>query len=122
MQNQECVDFIASVPTVWDETIALDGKLGEYAVIARRKGDTWYIGAITNWEARTVEIEIPRFARNDSNVIIYCDGVNAERNAEDYRIIKDIREFRNNRDDEDFRDNKITIELKSGGGAVVIIQ
>ena len=122
MQNQECVDFIASVPTVWDETIALDGKLGEYAVIARRKGDTWYIGAITNWEARTVEIEIPRFARYDSSIIIYCDGVNAERNAEDYRIIKDIREFRDNRDDEDFRDNKITIELKSGGGAVVIIQ
>ena len=58
MQNPECVEFIANVPTVWDETVALDGKLGEYAVIARRKGDTWYIGAITNWEARTVEIDL----------------------------------------------------------------
>ena len=109
MQNQECVDFIASVPTVWDETIALDGKLGEYAVIARRKGDTWYIGAITNWEARTVEIEIPRFARNDSSVIIYCDGVNANRNAEDYKITE-----------KKITDNRIKIEMKSGGGAVII--
>ena len=109
MQNQESVDLIASVPTVWDETIALDGKLGEYAVIARRSGETWYIGAITNWEARTVEIEIPRFARNDSSVIIYCDGVNANRNAEDYKITE-----------KKITDNRIKIEMKSGGGAVII--
>ena len=111
MQNQECVDFIAKVPTVWDETVALDGKLGEYAVIARRSGETWYIGAITNWEARTVEIEIPRFARNDSGVIVYQDGINANRNAEDYQII-----------DKEIKDNRIKIEMKSGGGAVIIIK
>ena len=111
MQNQECVDFIASVPTVWDETVALDGKLGEYAVIARRSGDTWYIGAITNWEARTLEIEIPRSARNDRSVIVYQDGVNANRNAEDYRII-----------DKEIKDNRVKIEMKSGGGAVIIVK
>ena len=110
MQNQECVDFIASVPTVWDETIALDGKLGEYAVIARRKGDTWYIGAITNWNARTIKIEIPRFARNDSAAIVYCDGVNANRNAEDYRI-----------DRVSGTDGIIKVELASGGGVVIIV-
>lgn len=110
MQNQECVDFIAKVPTVWDETIALDGKLGEYAVIARRSGETWYIGAITNWEAREIEIEIPRSARNDSGVIVYQDGINANRNAEDYQII-----------DKEIKDNRIKIEMKSGGGAVIII-
>ncbi len=113
MQNQECVDFIASVPTVWDETIALDGKLGEYAVIARRSGDTWYIGAITNWEARDIEIDlsrIGRISRIGRMGRIYRDGVNANRNAEDYRIdrISGI-------------DGIIRIELASGGGAVIIV-
>ena len=110
MQNQECVDFIATVPTVWDETVALDGKLGEYAVIARRKGDTWYIGAITNWEARTVEIDLSRIDWTNRTNRIYMDGVNANRNAEDYQII-----------DKEIKDNRIKIEMKSGGGAVIII-
>ena len=114
MQNPECVEFIASVPTVLDETVALDGKLGEYAVIARRKGDTWYIGAITNWETRTIEIdlnslEIPRSARND--MMIYKDGVNANRNAEDYKIEKITG-----------NDGIIKIELASGGGAVIVLK
>jgi len=113
MQNQECVDFIANVPTVWDETIALDGKLGEYAVIARRSWDTWYIGAITNWKARDIEIDlsrIGRISRIGGMGRIYRDGVNANRNAEDYRIdrISGI-------------DGIIRIELASGGGAVIIV-
>ena len=114
MQNQECVDFIASVPTVWDETVAIDGKLGEYAVIARRSGDEWYIGAITNWEARTLEIDLSRINRTDrtnKTYRIYMDGVNANRNAEDYQII-----------DKEIKDNRIKIEMKSGGGAVIILE
>ena len=117
MQNQECVDFIASVPTVWDETVALDGKLGEYAVIARRKGDTWYIGAITNWEARTVEIDLSKIDttdktdRTNKTYRIYMDGINANRNAEDYQII-----------DKEIKDNRISIEMKSGGGTVIIVK
>lgn len=111
MQNPECVEFIANVPTVWDETVALDGKLGEYAVIARRKGDTWYIGAITNWEARSVEIDLNKIGVNASNCKAYIDGINANRNAEDFRIT-----------DQKIDDNKIVIEMKSGGGAVIIIR
>ncbi len=111
MQNQECVDFISDVPTVWDETVALDGRLGEYSVIARRKGDTWYVGAITNWEARTVEIDLNRIGRISGSGKIYCDGVNAGRNAEDYQII-----------DEKITDNILKIELASGGGAVIILK
>jgi len=111
MQNPECVEFIANVPTVWNETVALDGKLGEYAVIARRKGDTWYIGAITNWEARTVEIDLNKIGVNSSNCKAYIDGINANRNAEDFRIT-----------DQKIDDNRIVIEMKSGGGAVIIIR
>ena len=111
IQNQECVDFIASVPTVWDETVALDGKLGEYSVIARRKGDTWYIGAITNWKARSIEIDLNRIGRINGMSRIYQDGVNANRNAEDYQII-----------DKEIKDNRLKIELASGGGAVIILK
>ncbi len=113
MQNQECVDFIAKVPTVWDETVALDGKLGEYAVIARRSGETWYIGAITNWKERTVEIDLSKLDRtNGTNRTskIYMDGVNANRFAKDYKIIE-----------KEIKDNKIVMEMKSGGGTVIIL-
>jgi alpha-glucosidase len=51
-KEQESTDFIAAVPTTFDETVALDGKVGEYVAIARRKGSTWHIGAMTNWDAR----------------------------------------------------------------------
>ena len=52
MQNQECTDFIAQIPTTFDETVALDGQLGEYLVIARKKGDVWYVAAMTDWTPR----------------------------------------------------------------------
>ena len=49
MKEQECTDFIAKVPTVFDETVALDGEVGEYLTLARRKGDVWYIASMTDW-------------------------------------------------------------------------
>ena len=51
------LDFMRSVPTVWDETRGLDGRIGEWAAVARRSGETWYVGAITDWTAR--ELDIP---------------------------------------------------------------
>ena len=110
MQNQECVDFIASVPTVWDETVALDGELGEYAVIARRSGDKWYIGAITNWEGRTIDIDLNKIGVKASKCRAYIDGINANRFAKDYKIL-----------DKEIKDNRVKIEMKSGGGAVIIL-
>ena len=58
MQEPECTDFIASIPTEWDETVALDGKIAEYVVIARRSGSTWYIGALGNWDARDLTVDL----------------------------------------------------------------
>lgn len=140
MKNQECVDFIASVPTVWDETVALDGKLGEYAVIARRKGDTWYIGAITNWEPRTITIDLKKINAKSDKLTAYIDGENADREATEYTLIKDISELnavnRNttsktnvmiNADNrmgkgDKKKNNIININMKSGGGAVIILK
>ena len=84
-REQECTDFIAAVPTVWDETVALDGKVGEYVVIARRKGDVWYIGGLTDWEKRTIEINLDVLGGGNWNVELFTDGVNVGRNAKDYK-------------------------------------
>lgn len=82
--EQECTDFIASVPTIWDETRVLDAKMGEYIVTARRKGDRWYIGGITNITPRDMDIDIS-FLPEGTQLDIFTDGVNAHRNARDYR-------------------------------------
>ena len=81
----ECTEFIASVPTVWDETVALDGKVGEYVLIARRKGDVWYIGGLTDWKKRTIEINLDVLGGGNWNVELFTDGVNVGRNAKDYK-------------------------------------
>lgn len=85
MENPECLDFIAKIPTTWDETVALDGKVGEYVVVARRKGDEWYVGAITNWDARDLEIDLSRLNAAGRSAIVFADGANAARSAKDYR-------------------------------------
>ena len=79
-----CTDFIAQVPTVWDETVVLMGKIGEYIVTARRSGETWYIGGITNWNARNVEIPTAFLGQGNWKMISFVDGKNAHRRASDY--------------------------------------
>ena len=84
LQEAECTHFIASIPTVWDETRILDGRLGEYIVTARRKGSTWYIGAITDWNPRDLKIDLS-FLGGERSAELFRDGVNADRKASDYR-------------------------------------
>lgn len=99
-REQECTDFISSIPTVWDETVVLDGKIGEYIVTARRKDNEWYIGGVTNWTPRELEIDFtPLELGGDRKMEIFTDGVNAHRNGNDYR--------------------KETIFLKNGGSLKV---
>ncbi len=84
-KEQECTDFIAAIPTVWDETIVLDGKLGEYIVTARRKGDDWYIGGITNWTPRELTVDLARLnIPQGATMTLFSDGTNAHRNGNDY--------------------------------------
>ena len=83
--EEECTSLIASIPTVWDETIALQGKIAEYVVIARRSGSKWYVGALGNWDARDLEIDLSRLGIGTKQGEAYVDGVNAHRAASDYR-------------------------------------
>ena len=110
MKNPESVQLISEIPTVWDETVALDGRLGEYAVIARRSGEKWYIGAITNWDEREIEIDFSKLGIKTNKCKAYIDGINANRNASDYKIIE-----------KEVKDNKMVVKMKKGGGAVLLV-
>ena len=82
MEELECTAFIASVPTVWDETLVLDGRIGEFIITARRSGSKWYIAAMTDWSERDVTIDLPAPATSGT---LWHDGVNADRSARDYK-------------------------------------
>ncbi len=84
--------FVAGIPTVWDETRVLQGEVGEYIVTARRKGNTWYVGGITNWTERDVEIDFEELQSDSAtqplsySVTLYTDGINAHRKGSDYKL------------------------------------
>ena len=85
-REPESTAFIAATPTVWDETRVIDGKMGEYIVTARRSGNEWWIGGITDWNPRDISIDlsfIPGF--ETSSVEMMTDGVNAHRNGRDFK-------------------------------------
>ena len=86
LREAECTEFIAAIPTVWDETRILGGRMGEYIVTARRSGDTWYVGAITDWTPRDVEVDLaPLGIGGTVEATIFRDGANADRKASDYK-------------------------------------
>ncbi len=83
-KEPESLAFLSAVPTVWDETVVLSAKVGEYIVTARRSGKEWYVGAITNWTARDLEIDLSWLGRGPFMADIYRDGPNADRAGVDY--------------------------------------
>ena len=85
-KEPECTEFIAKIPTVWDQTVAIDGKVGEYCVIARRAGDVWYVGGMTNWDERELELDLSFLGNGNYKVTEYVDGVNANKIARDFRL------------------------------------
>ena len=85
LQESECTEYIASVPVIWDETKVLDAKVGEYVVVARRKGDKWFVGAITNADGRTVEVSLDFLKDGEHTLTSFADGINADRQAMDYK-------------------------------------
>ncbi len=111
MAEQECTDFIAAIPTVWDETLALDGKVAEYVVMARRKGNTWYVGAMAGWDGREMEIDLGFLPEGEYSMTVFRDGVNAHRIASDYKkVTMDVPS-----------DRKMKIKMAPGGGWAAVI-
>ena len=82
----DCRDFITGVPVNWDETRVLAAEAGQYIVMAKRKGDKWYVGGITNETKREVEVTLSVLPEGkDMKMTSFVDGVNANRMAMDYR-------------------------------------
>ena len=78
MKEQETVDFITDIPTVWDETRILQGALGKFIVTARRSGDKWYVGGLTDWSERDLSLDLSNLVKGQHNAVLYRDGINAE--------------------------------------------
>lgn len=111
MREEECTKFIASVPVVWDETRGIEGKVGEYITIARRSGDVWYVGAMTGWDARTLEIDLGFLPDGSYSVEMFRDGINADRAACDYR--REVLDLPS--------DRRLHAKMAPGGGFVARI-
>ena len=109
LKEDECTQFIASVPTTWDETVVLDGKVGEYLVIARKKGFKWYIGAITNWEERDLVLDLTPLNGSAKSGHIFRDGPNANRVGKDY-VSEQVQVM----------GNTVKVHLAKGGGMVMV--
>ncbi|MBS3772325.1 MAG: glycoside hydrolase family 97 catalytic domain-containing protein, partial [Bacteroidales bacterium] len=84
-KEKECTDFISNVPVVWNDTKVLEGEIGEYLIVARKKDDIWYVGAMTNWNERSLEVDLSFLDSGDYKVELFRDGINADRHAEDYK-------------------------------------
>ncbi|GAA3775649.1 glycoside hydrolase family 97 protein [Flavobacterium ginsengiterrae] len=113
MKEQESTDFIAKVPTTFDETVALDGEVGKFVSIARKKGNTWYLGAITNWDSRDITIDFSFLEKGKKfQAEVFSDGLNADKAAVDYK--REIITVDSN--------SKIKYRLANGGGLAMIIR
>lgn len=88
LREPEAMEFLAPVPSVWDDTVVLDAKIGEYVAVARRHGSDWYAGAMTNWTGRELEMRFAFLPEGNFVMTSYEDGVNADRAGHDYRMKK----------------------------------
>lgn len=106
------LEFLKNVPTTWDETIALDGKVGDYLVMARKKGDTWYVAGMTDWDARDINIDFSFLGKGKYKAQIFQDGINADRIGNDYVKLEKTIEG----------NSRQVFKLAPGGGFVIKLE
>jgi alpha-glucosidase len=113
MKEQQSTDFIAKIPTTFDETVSLNGEVGKFVTIVRRKANIWYLGSITNWDSREITIDFSFLEKGKKfEAEIFSDGLNADKAANDYKretVTVDST-------------TKLTYRLASGGGLAMIIK
>lgn len=105
-REPECTEYIAGIPTVWNRTEVINGKVGEYITIARQKDGVWYVGGMTNWDARDMELDFSFLGDGSYEIELFRDGVNADKVASDFK--KEIISIPANR--------KLMVHLAPGGG------
>jgi alpha-glucosidase len=106
LREPDAMEFLAPIPSVWDDTRVLDARIADYVAVARRSGRDWYVGAMTDWTARELEIDFSFLPEGEFAMTSYRDGVNADRYGSDYRMEKSVVN----------RSMKMKIKLAPGGG------
>ena len=105
-KEKECLDFISKVPTTWDMTEVLAAKVGKYIALARKHGNEWFVGAMTDWTTRDITLDFSFLEQGHWNIEIFKDGVNADHNGSDYEKIVSIIST----------NDHLSIHLAPGGG------
>lgn len=111
IRETECTEFIAGVPVVWDDTKVLEAKVGDYIGLARKSGNDWFIGVMSDEEAREFSIDFSFLDKGEYTIEYFADGVNAHRYASDYKIYKQKITL----------GDKLIVKLAPGGGWVARI-
>jgi len=106
LQEPEIMQLLGPVPTTWDETRVLAAKIGDYVAIARRHGNDWYIGAMTDWTPRDLELDLSFLPTGSFQITAYQDGANSDRLGADYKKTTSTVT----------KTTKLKIHLASGGG------
>lgn len=106
MKEPQSLEFISQIPTTWDESVAVNGKVAEYVTLARRKGENWYIGGLTNWSARDMDIDLSFLPEGNYKITLFVDGVNAHKKGADYQY----KEYNINSNE------SLNLHLAPGGG------
>jgi alpha-glucosidase len=106
LREPEIMEFLGPVPSEWDETKVLDAKIAQYVAVARRNGKDWYVGAMTNWSPRELEVDFSFLPEGNFTLQAYQDGMNADRMGSDYKMVKSQVN----------RGTKLKIKLAPGGG------
>jgi alpha-glucosidase len=108
-KGQREFDFLKAVPAAWDETRAVNGRVGEYVTVARRSGTNWYLGAITNWDSRDFDVPLDFLGSGDWTAEIYSDapdsGLNPKHTLVEQKLVNSSA--------------RLKLALAAGGGAAV---
>jgi alpha-glucosidase len=104
-------DFVKQVPTTWDDTKVLDGAPGEFVTIARRKGEQWFVGGITNEKERTLQIPLSFLEKGGYRMTVYSDGRDVKGNPNSIQV--EQKELTNK--------DMVSVRLAPGGGVAISI-
>jgi alpha-glucosidase len=108
-RNQVGADFLKMVPTTWDETLGIDGAVGEYITVAKRKGGQWFVGTMANWDPCELTVPLGFLGGGWYRATVWRDADDADRNAEN--LVKEIKTVT--------AKDSLQLRLAPGGGAVV---
>ena len=111
-QEPDYTRLLTSIPSTWEESIPLAGEVGDYALMARRSGTTWYVGAISNWQERQINLDLSFLPAGEYQATMVLDNINANKLAWSY----DLKQMQVN------NTSQLQLQLKQGGGAFLKIE